>query len=321
MRLFCAILAGVIFFSFGFRAEAELVDGIDAIVHDSVITLQEVDNASSRITEQLREEYADQPDVLRKQLASIYKQTEEELLERQLILHEFQTAGYSIPESIIDQQFEDYIKSNFRDRVTFIRTLQEEGVTYEKAREDYKDTIIVQEMRYKNIASAVIISPHKVETYYLGHKDDFKEEEQVKLQMIVLTNAPDADSTQTRQLAGEILQKLKQGANFGDMATIYSQGSQAKNRGQWDWVEKSVLRKELADVAFTLKPGEISNVIQTPDAFYIMKVEDRKDAHIKPLSDVRDQIEKLLLAKERTRLQQQWIDKLKKKTFIREFAY
>ena len=321
MRSFCAILAGAILIGFGFRAEAELVDGIDTIVHDSIITLQEVQDSSGRITDQLREEYADQPDELRKQLANAYKETREELMERQLILHEFQTAGYSIPESIIDQEFEDYIKSKFGDRVTFIRTLQQEGLTYEKAREDYKDTIIVEQMRYKNISSAVIISPHKVETYYLGHKDDFKEEEQVKLRMIVLTNAPDTDTTQNRKLADEILQKLKQGSSFSDMATIYSQGSQAKNGGEWDWVEKSVLRKELADVAFTLKPGEISGVIDTPDAFYIMQVEDRKEAHIKPLSEVRDQVEQVLLAKERTRLQQQWIDKLKKKTFIREFAY
>ena len=52
-----------------------------------------------------------------------------------------------------------------------------------------------------------------------------------------------------------------------------------------------------------------------------MLVEDKHEAHVKPLPEVRDQIEKLLLAKERTRLQQAWIEKLRKKTFIREFPY
>jgi parvulin-like peptidyl-prolyl isomerase len=321
MKFLCAILAGALITSFGFRAEAELVNGIDAIVHDSIITFQDVDDASMRIVEQLREQYGNQPDELRKQLADAYKETLEELQERQLILHEFQTAGYNLPESIIDEQFDEYIKSKYGDRVTFTKTLQQQGLTYEKARQDYKETFIVEQMRYKNISSAIMISPHKVEAYYVEHKDDFKEEEKVKLRMIVLTNAPDADTTQTRKLAGEILDKLNAGASFADMATIYSQGSQARSGGEWDWVEKSVLRKELADVAFTLKPGEKSGVIETPGAFYIMLVEDRKDARVKPLSDVRDQVEKLLLAKERTRLQQQWIAKLKKKTFIREFAY
>jgi parvulin-like peptidyl-prolyl isomerase len=82
-----------------------------------------------------------------------------------------------------------------------------------------------------------------------------------------------------------------------------------------------VLRKELADVAFGLKPGEKSGIIETPGAFYIMLVEDKHETHVKPLPEVRDQIEKVLLQKEQTRLMQQWIEKLKKKTFVREFPY
>jgi len=321
MRFLCAILAVATLTGFGFRAEAELVNGIDAIVHDSLITFQEVDDASGRAAMQVRQEYGNQPEVLRKKLADVYKENLEELQQRQLILHEFQTAGYNLPESIIDQQFEDYIKGKYSDRITFTKTLQQEGVTYEKARQDYKDTFIVEQMRYKNISSAIMISPHKVETYYVEHKDDFKEEDKVKLRMIVLTNAPEADTTQTRALAEEILGKLKDGASFADMASIYSQGSQAKQGGEWDWVEKSVLRKELADVAFSLKAGEKSGVIETPGAFYIMLVEDKHEAHVKPLPEVRDEVEKLLLQKEQTRLLQQWIEKLKKKTFIREFPY
>ncbi|HXT13370.1 MAG TPA: peptidyl-prolyl cis-trans isomerase [Candidatus Angelobacter sp.] len=322
MRFLCAILAGAMLTGFGFRAGAELADGIDSIVHDSVITFQDVDDASARVVQQLREEYAGQPDVLRQKLADAYKETLEELQERQLILHDFETAGYNLPESIIDEEFENYIKDKYHgDRVAFIKTLQEEGITYERARQDYRDTFIVEQMRIKNVSSAIIISPHKIETYYLDHKDDFKEEDRVKLRMIVLTNAPETDTTQTKRLAEEILGKLKGGASFADMATIYSQGSQARQGGEWDWVEKSVLRKELADVAFTLKPGQMSGVIETPGAYYIMLVEDRQDARVRPLADVRDQIEKLLLAKERTRLQQAWIEKLRKKTFVREFPY
>ena len=305
----------------GFRAEAELVNGIDAIVHDSVITFQEVDDASARTALQVRQEYGNQPELLRQKLADVYKENLEELQERQLILHEFQTAGYNLPESIIDEQFETYIKNKYNDRVTFTKTLQQDGVTYEKARQDYKDTFIVEQMRYEKVSKVITISPHKVETYYIEHKDDFKEEDKVKLRMIVLTNAPEADTTQTHKLAEEISSKLKDGAAFADMATIYSQGSQAKDGGEWGWVEKCVLRKELAVFAFSLKPGEKSGVIETPGALYIMLVEDKQEAHVKPLADVRDVVEKLLLQREQARLQQQWIDKLKKKTFVREFPY
>ena len=103
------------------------------------------------------------------------------------------------------------------------------------------------------------------------------------------------------------------------MASIYSQGSQRGQGGDWGWVERSVLRKELAEVAFSLKPGERSSVIETPQACYIMLVEETKPAHVKPLNEIREEIEKSLLVAERSRLAAQYIDKLKQKTFIRYF--
>ena len=60
------------------------------------------------------------------------------------------------------------------------------------------------------------------------------------------------------------------------MAAVYSQGSQQHQGGDWGWVERSVLRKELADVAFSLAPGQVSDPIDTPDAVYLMLVEDKR---------------------------------------------
>ena len=319
MRFLCAILVGATLTAVGSRAHAELVDGIDAIVHDSVITFKDVDDGSDRIVRQLRDEYGMQPAILREKVDTAYKETLEELEERKLIMHEFETAGYNLPESIVDQEFDNYIKDKYHgDRVAFIKTLQEQGMTYEQERRNFRETFIVEQMRYKNISSAIMISPHKIETYYVDHKDDFKEEDQVKLGMIVLNKTPEGDNSEKKKLAEEILGKLKDGAAFNDMANIYSQVKQPAER---EWREKSALRPELADVAFKLKTGEKSGVIDTPEAYYILQVEDKREARVKPLPEVRDSIEKILLAKERTRLQQAWIDKLKKKTFVRSFVY
>lgn len=315
------VLTAAVVLSLALRANAELVNGIQAVVHDSIITVQEIQDMTDPYVDTLRRQYGDRPSVLEQKVNDAAKQNMETLVERELILHEFETAGYNMPESIVDQQLDDYIKAKYGDRVTLTKTLQQEGITFEKFRQQYKDRIIESAMREKNISKEIMISPHKIEAYYLDHKDDFKEEDKVKLRMIVLTNAPEADTTQTRKLAEEIVQRLKGGASFADMATVYSQGSQQKEHGDWGWIDKSVLRKELADVAFQLKPGETSGVIETPNAFYIMLVEDRHAAHVKDLSDVRDEIEKILLEKEHERLQKQWIEKLRKKTFIREFPY
>ena len=79
------------------------------------------------------------------------------------------------------------------------------------------------------------------------------------------------------------------------------------------------LRKELADVAFSVKAGERSPIVETPDACYLMLVEEKRPAHVKPLGEVREQIERDLLSEERKRLEKQWTERLKKKTFVTYF--
>ena len=136
--------------------------------------------------------------------------------------------------------------------------------------------------------------------------------------MIVLTKSS-PDDTNVVKLAREIQTKVKEGVSFIEMANVYSQGSQQRQGGDWGWVERSVLRKELAEAAFTIAPGQTSDPIETPDAIYFMLVEDKKPSHAKPLADVRGEIEKTLRVQQQAQLQKTWMDGLKKKTFIRYF--
>ena len=199
-----------------------------------------------------------------------------------------------------------------------MKTLQAQGMTYDQFRRDVRDQYIISAMRAKKVSQEIVISPYKIENYYLAHQDDFKVGDQVKLRMIVL-NKNSADDQSAHRMAGEILTQIKQGASFTQMASVYSQGSQRSEGGDWGWVERSVLRKELADVAFSLKPGQMSDIIDTPQACYLMLVEAARPAHVKPLSEVRDDIEATLRTQEQARLEKQWISELKKKTFIRYF--
>jgi len=315
MRLLvCLVLAFCVFWTR--PATAELANGIQAIVHDSVITYQQVQTLNLQTVPELQRQYGNQREVMYEKARQIQTNNVEKLMNEQLILHDFKTAGYSLPESVIDDMVRERIKADFGDRRTLIKTLEARGMTTEKFRETVREQVILRAMREKNISSEILISPHKIETYYDEHKAEYKVEDQVKLRMIVLTKSTDSNA---KQLAEEISQKLKEGVPFAEMATIHSQGSQRKDGGDWGWVEKSVLRKELAEIAFGLKPGERSGVIETADACYVMLVEDTRSAHYKPLVDVRDQIDQVLTLEERGRLEKQWVNKLRKKTFTKYY--
>jgi parvulin-like peptidyl-prolyl isomerase len=297
-------------------SRAEVADGIKAVVNDKVITYAEVEDYARDAAGALRQQYASQPELFQQKLNDLLNDALDQLVERQLILHSFDTDGYKLPDGVVDQLVQDRIRDQFGDRTTLIKTLQARGMTFEQFRQQIRDQYITSAMRNQNVQREVIISPMKILDYYQNHQDHFRVEDQVKLHMIVL-NKTGPDDTNALRFAKEIEAKLKEGANISEMATIYSQGSQQHQGGEWGWVERSVLRKELAEVAFSLVPGQVSEPIDAPDAVYIMQVDDKRTAHPKPLADVRGDIEKTLRTQEQARLQKAWIDGLKKKSFIR----
>jgi len=319
MKFFRVIPTLAAAFCFSLPLRAELVDAIQAVVNDGVVTYAEVQDFATPAAQALRRQYGDQPEVYQQKLDSAISDSLEQLIERQLILHDFDAEGYRLPETVVDELVQDRIHERFGDRITLMKTLQAQGETFEKFRRDVRDQYIVTALRSKSTSpDKIVISPYKVETYYLTHQDDYKVEDEIKLRMIVL-NKPSGDDTNTLNLANEILAKIKEGAVFQEMASVYSQGSQRSQGGDWGWVERSVLRKELAATAFTLKPGQVSGVIETPEACYLMLVEDVRPAHVKPLNDVRDDVEVTLRTQLQKQLEQQWIAKLKRKTFFRSF--
>ncbi len=300
-------------------ANAELANGVKAIVGSTVITYQQVEANASRAIELLRSRYALQPETFQKKLTETLNDSLEDLVQRQLILHEFKSSGYSLPENVTEEGVQERIRTRFGDRATLTKTLKAENLTYETFRQQIKDQIIIDAMRGKHVSANVIISPLKIEAYYNANQEQFRMEDQIKLRMIVLdaTAAPTAEGR--KGLATEILGKIATEASFSEMAAVYSTGSQRTQGGDWGWIQRSVLRAELATVAFALKAGQHSDVIETPDACYLMLVEETRPAQIRPLSELRDEIEKTIQAQERAKIQQDWINRLKKKTFVRYF--
>jgi peptidyl-prolyl cis-trans isomerase SurA len=318
MRSFWAILLTAVLIGPAF-GEPQLFNGVAVIVNEAIITYQEVELYVGAATQELERNFGNQPQVLRQRMAELRSDGTEQLVERQLILHEFKTAGYNFPESYIDETIRDRIKQRYGDRVTLARTLKAQGVSFETYRQRTREEIIIEMMRHTRVSKEIIISPQKIRDAYETSKTNFALADQVKLRMIVLNKPVGGDNGATKKLAGEILGKIETGASFEEMARIHSEGSQRTVGGDWGWVERSVLRKELAEAAFALKKGAHSGVIELPTACFIMLVEDTRSSHVKPLSEVTEEVEKSLMMKERARLQKNWTERLKTKSFVRYF--
>jgi parvulin-like peptidyl-prolyl isomerase len=297
----------------------DLMNGIAVIVNDKVITVKDVRMAIQDDADFLQRRYRGQPQVFDEKMKQLMAEALERMVDDNLVLHEFRTLGRPLPESYIENRINEEIKTKFGDRLTMIKTLQAGGLTYESYRERIRERTILQLMWNMKVPRDPVISPTKIENYYNANPDKFKLEDRVKLRMIVLTNRPNDTAYAPLNLAREIAKKVDEGTSFAEMAKIYSQGSQASEGGDWGWVEKKVLREDLAKVAFSLKPGTRSEPLETPSGVYLMFVEESEVSHVRGLSEVRDEIENTLKAEETKRLHQQYVDRLKKKSFVRYF--
>jgi peptidyl-prolyl cis-trans isomerase SurA len=299
-------------------AEPEVIDGVAAVVNGDVITFSQVQEVSAPRERTIREQStgAELVEKIREaRLAAL-----NDLVDRQLIIQEFKKKQYTIPEYVVEDQVQNIIREEFAgDRQAFIRTLNAQGFTISKFREQQRDKVIVGAMRQNNVKGTFSATPQQVEAYYEANKQEFATPEQLKLRMIVLNADPlDANSgDSTRKMAEEIRNKVKGGADFATMAKTYSMDGTAESGGDWGMIDRKTLNQQLTDAAFALSPGQVSPVVQIGDSFYILFCESKKTSSFIPLTEVRDGIEKKLEQVQRQKATQKWIDSLREKAYIK----
>jgi len=306
--------------------QAEVIDGIAAVVNGDVITYSQVRELIGARERALRAAYqgADLENRIKEMRLAALK----DLVDRQLILQEFkkkEADGASIPEYILNDRVQTIIREEFGgDRSAFVRTLKSQGYTIAKFKDVERDKIIVQAMREMNVKDDFVVSPTQIQSFYDQHKADYTTPEQVKLRMIVLRDNTDSDTGLAggkEEMAKEIRSKLVGGADFARMAQMYSEDPNTQQaEGDWGWIDRKTLSDQLSSTAFSLRAGEISDVIHIGNSYYIMMVEARKEASVKTLAEVRDEIEQTLSQQEKMKALQRWIDTLRQNAYIKIYS-
>ncbi|MGA9041836.1 MAG: peptidyl-prolyl cis-trans isomerase [Terriglobales bacterium] len=150
------------------------------------------------------------------------------------------------------------------------------------------------------IAAETQVTLQDLQADYAQHRDEFREPEQVNLRQIVIKNpSPDADgkvdpkgTDDARKKAADVLKQLQAGGNFADLAKKDSQDPSGKDGGALGWVQRGrIPYPEVDKAAFALPKSGTSDVIDAGYAFVILHVDDKQDAHLKSLDEVKGQIE------------------------------
>ena len=294
----------------------EVLDGIAAVVNNDVVTFSQVRELVASKEKAAKDTYKGEELVAK--IKEIRLAAINDLIDRQLILQEFKSKGFQIPDYFVEERVTTIVREEFgNDRSAFIRTLAAQGFTLERFRELEKDKIIVQEMRRQAIKGSPTVSESQIAEYYKLHAEDYGSPEQLKLRTITIRRNPYNDSK--RKQIEEVREKIVGGAEFGDLARMYSEDDKQEAYGDWGWIDRHTLNESLSKAAFALKAGEVSKVIELAGSYYLLLAEAKKPAQIKPLSQVKADIEKGLLQLERQQQQTQWLAKLRKKAFIKMF--
>jgi len=189
----------------------------------------------------------------------------------------------------------------------------------------------------KKMAAAPTVTDEEITTYFNEHKDNFKEQEQVKARHVLARveapaaapGTPNADANKkaleeakkkAKKKIEEAQKKLKSGAKFEDVAKEFSDDVTKNNGGDLGMFAKGRMVPAFEEVAFKMKPGETSGIVETTFGYHIIKVEDHKAARERPLEEVKESIRASLLARKRSDTRRDVLKKVKDEAKIEEFV-
>jgi peptidyl-prolyl cis-trans isomerase C len=169
------------------------------------------------------------------------------------------------------------------------------------------EQILVQTLIQREILDKVAVNDEEVSEYYEQNKDSFTEKEQVHLYNILLESEEEAQ---------DILEQLKAGGDFSEIAKEKSTGPSADKGGDLGYLTKGTMIPEIEEVVFTLEVEELSKVVKTDFGFHIFKITEKKPETVKTLEEAKEDILQTLLPTKQKEAFNNLLEELKGKVEI-----
>jgi len=269
-------------------ARAELKERIAAIVNGQPILLSDVEE---RVGPELARVMHQSPGAQRdKDRNELLKRGLQELVDEKLIETEASSLGLTVSEEELQRALEQLARQQNLDVADFRQALEQQGIPWDAARDAVRrQTLMAEVLRFK--VKARKVSDEEVQAAYATELQNAQYEVRARHIFIATPqNATQAQVAAALARAERALQRVKSGETFALVAREMSEGPTAKQGGDLGYFRRGLMLPAIEQAAFSLKPGEVSQIVKTSSGFHIVMAEDRRPIPPKPLAEVKEEI-------------------------------
>jgi len=295
----------------------ETVDRMAAIVDGEVVTLSEVEERAG--AELRRAQAVPQGPGREQALVESMRRALDVIIGEKLLAKQAQTLQLQATDQQIDAAVEDIRNRNHFTPEQLERALAEQGLDKETFRAQVRRELESYQVMQAKVRARVKISDDDLRNYYQTHPQEFGGEEEVHVRHFFLPlaeSAPPAEEAKVRAVAAKVQQRLEKGEDFGRLAKELSKGPSADDGGDLGWLKHGTIQKQLEDVAFALKPGQVSPLVRAGPGLHLLKLEGRRHAGEKSFDDVKEEIRGRLFDEQVSALRQQLMEEMRKAAVV-----
>lgn len=276
----CALAAGLLLTSAVAHAQAAkprpivTVDRIVAVVNTEVITERELAARVDFAFRQLRQQGTPPPprEVIERQLI-------ERLINDRVQLQFAREIGLRVDDAELDKAMARIAEQNKISLTQLRAALQQDGVPFEKFREDIRSEITLSRLREREVAQKIVITESEIDNFIQSQQGQSGRNDEFNISHILVAVPENAspEQLQTRRTRAEqALAQLKGGADFRQVAAAFSDAPEALQGGLIGWRESSRLPGLFLEALQPLRTGELSDLLRSPNGFHILKLNERR---------------------------------------------
>jgi peptidyl-prolyl cis-trans isomerase SurA len=320
----------------GALLRADIVDEIIARVNNSIITRSDYERAKETAQSEMQQR---SPGDWQSQWPERQKSILRELIDQQLLLEKGKELGITGDSEVTKQLYKMMKDLNLKSLDDLEEEAKKQGISFEDFKESIRSGIVSEQVIGREVGSHIssTIKDEDVRAFYTKHQSELEGPEEVSLSEILVSTQPAVSSSQSKDStttppaplpedpakvaeaetkAKGLVEQLRKGAKFEDLAKQYSDGTTAAQGGPLGVFKRGELIKEFEDTTFSQKPGGFTDPIRTKQGFIILKVNAHRAAGVPPLKEVEEKIKEAIYAERMAPAARAYLTKLREQAYI-----